>query len=115
MTKAELKIMRLLWENGDMHASEITKAMNRTTGWKKSTTYTVLGTCIDKGYIKRMEPGFVCHALVGRQEMQKKEVANIVENLFEGSRSRLFSAMIDKENIDSKEIEEIKKIISEME
>ena len=46
---SELNIMEYLWRTGEASAKEIAAEMAQTVGWSKTTTYTVLKKCVDKG------------------------------------------------------------------
>ena len=65
---SELKVMDVLWKEGDMPAKQISDKLKETTGWNMNTTYTVIKKCIAKGAIERREPNFLCHALIGREQ-----------------------------------------------
>lgn len=53
---SELKVMEILWERGDTTAKQIAATLLKEVGWSKSTTYTVIKKCIDKGAIKGWNP-----------------------------------------------------------
>ena len=61
---SELKVMDILWKEGDTSAKEIAEKLNEQVGWSKTTTYTVIKKCIDKGAVGRSEPGFICRARI---------------------------------------------------
>ena len=46
---SELKVMDILWKEGDTSAKDIAEILNRQVGWSKTTTYTVIKKCINKG------------------------------------------------------------------
>ena len=71
---SELKIMEILWEQGDTAAKEIAAALYQQIGWSKTTTYTVIKKCITKGAIERKEPNFICRALISKEEAQEYEI-----------------------------------------
>ena len=50
---SELKVMDILWKEGDTSAKEIAEKLNEQVGWSKTTTYTVIKKCIDKGAVGR--------------------------------------------------------------
>ena len=70
---SERKVMEVLWDGGDMSAKELSQRLQAQVGWSKSTTYTILKKCIDKQILARTDPGFLCHALVSREEVQERE------------------------------------------
>ena len=61
---SELKIMNVLWTQGDVTAKHISNVLKEEIGWNMNTTYTLIKRCIKKGAIERLEPNFICHALI---------------------------------------------------
>ena len=61
--ESELKVMDLLWKEGDLSAKEIAQRLKEQINWSKTTTYTVLKKCVEKQAILRTEPGVYVHAL----------------------------------------------------
>ena len=55
---SELRIMEVLWENGNTTAKHIAEILKEQVGWSKTTTYTVIKKCIDKGIISHYYPVF---------------------------------------------------------
>ena len=53
---SELKVMDVLWKDGDVPAKYVADTLNREVGWNKNTTYTLIKRCINKGAIERTEP-----------------------------------------------------------
>ena len=64
---SELKVMSVLWRDGDVPAKYIAKLLTEELGWNVNTTYTLIKRCIKKGAIERSDPGFMCHALVPKE------------------------------------------------
>ena len=56
---SELRILEILWAGGDLPAKDVAAAAAEQVGWSKTTTYTVLKKCVDKGLVRRMDPGFL--------------------------------------------------------
>ena len=59
---SELKVMDVLWKEGDKTAKQISDILKEEIGWNMNTTYTVIKKCMAKGAIERSEPNFMCHA-----------------------------------------------------
>jgi len=104
--------MELLWSEGALKASELAVMLNKSIGWNRNTTYTVLKKCIEKELVKRSEEGYVCTPLVTRRQIQKEEVQQLLDESFGGSVPRMVSALLDVKPLSRYEIKEIKKIIS---
>lgn len=112
---SELKVMDVLWREGDRTAKQISETLGKTVGWNVNTTYTVIKKCINKGAIERTEPNFNCHALIGREDVQRDEAVDLVEKMFDGSTGKLFAALLGSKKLSSDEIKKLKKLVEELE
>ena len=50
---SELKVMDVLWREGDKTAKYIAEVLKGEVGWNKNTTYTLIKRCMNKGEIGR--------------------------------------------------------------
>lgn len=110
---SELRIMNILWERGTVSAKEISLILADAIGWNKNTTYTIIKKLVQKGYIQREDPGFLCTALISQKEVRKKETESLLTKFFRGSRKALFSSLLDDENIGEQELAELKALIEQ--
>ena len=111
---SERKVMEVLWQKGELPAGQIVKILKEETGWNRNTTYTVIKKCVDKGAIRREEPGFVCKALVSRKEVQEYETEELIDKMFDGSREKFFAAFLDGKKLSNQEVEQLKKLINDL-
>ncbi|MBQ2862205.1 MAG: BlaI/MecI/CopY family transcriptional regulator [Oscillospiraceae bacterium] len=112
---SEIRIMELLWKNGEMTAKELAAALAESIGWSKTTTYPVIKKCIEKGAVIRTDPGFVCKAAVSKNEVQESETFELIDRLFGGSPDLLVSALIGSGKISSDELKKLRETIKNME
>ena len=82
VSDSDIIILDILWEKGDMTASNLYKILMEQVGWSKSTTYTVLKRAIDKGLVERLGEDYTCRANISREEVQKNDVKNVFTRLF---------------------------------
>ena len=108
---SEIKLMEIIWEHEPVSAKEVSLLADKEIGWNKNTTYTVIKKLIDKGYVKREEPGFICTSLISKDEVQKSEAKGLVDKLFAGSKKALFSALLEDEELTDDEIKELRDLI----
>jgi BlaI family transcriptional regulator, penicillinase repressor len=111
--EAEFKLMDLLWEHEGARAKELSLLAAEKIGWNKNTTYTVIKKLVDKGVIRRSDPGFVCRSLIGREEAGREEAKDVLHSFFGGSVKALFSSFMSDGTLSAKEAAELRKLIDE--
>jgi len=109
---SELKILNILWKNGDTTAKEIVKILNKDVGWNKSTTYTIIKRCIEKNIIENKGGDFICHALISKEEAQKYETSELINNMYDGSADSLVASLLGNGSLSKNDIEKLKKLIN---
>ena len=112
---SELKVMDVLWANGDTPAKEVAKALTAELGWNVNTTYTLIKRCIKKGAIERSEPGFLCHALIPKSAVQEAETTALINKIYDGSADKLFAALLGSKKLSREQIKKLKQIVDELE
>ncbi len=112
---SELKVMEPLWEDGPQTAGALAKRLAESRGWNRNTTYTVIKKLIDKGAVERGDPGFLCTALVTREEVQRQETNSLIARLFGGSKAQFLSAFLGEKNLTPSEAAQLRKIIQSLE
>ncbi len=108
---SEIKVMDFIWERGPVSAKELSRMAAESIGWNKNTTYTIIKKLVAKGFIRRDEPGFICTALVTREEIGRSETRSLVDKLYGGSRKALFSALLEDDGLTEEELEELRAMI----
>ena len=112
---SELKIMNVLWQEGDCTAKHISDVLKEETGWNMNTTYTLIKRCIQKGAIERSEPNFMCHALIAKEDVQAAETDELINKVFDGSADKLFAALLGRKKISKDQIDKLKQLVNELE
>ena len=108
---SELKVMEVLWEHGQKSAREIVDILSKRIGWNKNTTYKKKKKCIEKGAVEREEPGFLCKALVSRDEAAQSETEQLIDKMYGGSSELFFSSFLKNQGISEEEAARIAKMI----
>ena len=108
---SELRVMKVLWEHGEMAARDIAHILEAEIGWNVNTTYTTIKKLIDKGAIRRRDPKFICKPLISEEQIQKQEARELGRKLFDGSASALLSAFLSDKKISKSEINRMKQLI----
>ena len=111
---SELKVMDVLWREGDLPAKAIARTLTEEIGWNVNTTYTLIKRCIAKQAIERSEPGFMCHALVSKEQVQQEETQELIDKVFDGSADKLFASLLGGRRISREQLEQLRRMIDEM-
>lgn len=111
--EGELNVMELLWSNKVLAAKDISKIIKEYIGWEKNTTYTVIKRLIDKGAIKREDPGFMCRAAISKRTVQNIETKALLDKMYNGSLYTFLSEYLRYQDLSRAECLELERILSE--
>lgn len=112
---SELKIMEVLWKEGELSAGQLAGILKEQTGWNRNTTYTVIKKLVDKGAIARQEPGFICKALITKEQVRQQEASNLLSKLFDDSAELFLSAYLSGKKLSPEEIKRLKALVEKLE
>ena len=111
---SELKVLDVLWEQGETSAKRIVEILRDKVGWSRTTTYTVIKKCIDKGAVSREEPNFICRAIVSKKQVQETEIKELINKLFDGMSDQLVTSILWQKGHTPEEIKRLKDIIKDL-
>lgn len=108
---SELKLMEMIWQNEPVSAKQLSVLAEKTVGWNKNTTYTVIKKLIEKNAVLRTEPNFICTSLYKKEDVRKSETNSLISKLFNGSKKAFFSALLEDESLTGEELDELRQMI----
>ncbi len=113
LTEAELPIMEVLWQKGSAAVTDVVGALP-SSPIAYNTVLTTLRILERKGYVRHTKEGraFVYHPVVERGEASRKAVRNIMKRFFNDSPELLILNVLEDEQLDQKELDRLKKLIS---
>ncbi len=111
---SELRVMRILWRDGDCSARHIAEELKKQVGWSKTTSYTVIKKCAEKGALTRIEPGYICHAVYTADEVREYETAELIDKLYDGSGDMLVTALVKGNKLSPDEIKHLKELVDKL-
>lgn len=110
--EGELNVMELLWSNKVLAAKDISKIIKEYIGWEKNTTYTVIKRLIDKGAVRREDPGFLCSAKVTKKEIQEIETKALLKKMFNGSLTTFITDYLSDQKLSTEEIISLQRMLN---
>lgn len=117
-TRAELQLLRILWNRGPSTVREIHETLPdaRQTGY--TTVLKLLQIMYDKGIVDRdeSERAHVYSAIKGKEQTQRQLLRDFLSNVYEGSAAQLaLQALGNAKPADKEELESIRKKLDELE
>lgn len=110
---SEEHVLRVVWQEGPCSARRIAEVLAETLGWSKTTTYTVIKKCVDKGFIRRTEPGFLCEAILTQEEARQSETDELIRRRYDGNPDLLVSALLGRGQLSSEQIARLRRFLEE--
>ena len=117
LAPAEWNIMESLWEQAPQTGRELTEQMEKSVGWSRSTTLTLLRRMVAKGAVTCDTEGVKnsFSPAVRREDAALAETETILDRVYQGSLSMMVSAMTQKKAISKEEIDELYELLRQME
>ncbi len=115
---SELAVMLAIWNRGaeKVHTGEILEELKAMgyTGWKTQTVQSMLLRLTEKGYLTCEKLGRLNFytPLASMKEYQSVETDTLLERFYGGSAKNLFAALVEKTMLSSRDVEEIKELLS---
>jgi len=114
LQNSEIKVMDVLWKEGESTAKHIAEVLKAEVGWNVNTTYTLIKRCMEKGAIERLEPNFLCRSLITKEAVQKTETDALIDRIYDGSADKLFAALLGKKELSRAQIDRLRQMVEEM-
>ena len=92
---------------------EISDALAASDGISRAAVYSFIHRCIEQGAIQRVEPGFVCRALIDQEDVRTTETRRFIDRLFGGSSDRLLATLVGADRLSSSDYDELRRVVAE--
>ena len=114
ITEAELEIMNLLWEKGQLTLNEIVEESSKETAKNKSTIKTLLYRLIEKGSVRSLEQKAKENkymAMLSQKDYLKKESESFLEKIYKGNTNKLLLNFVEEKKISKKDLQDLLNLI----
>jgi len=116
LTEAELRLMDVVWDKGEVTVSEVAEALPRDLGLAYNTVLTTMRILEEKGFLRHTKSkegrAFVYRPVVGRDEASRTAVRYLVSRFFRNSPELLVLNLLEDEELSSKELHRIRALIA---
>jgi predicted transcriptional regulator len=111
LSDRELEIMKLLWDHGRLSAGEIAGHFLKTRKQYRNSTYTFISKMLDKGAIRRQDPGFICVPLFERDTLLLHEANTFLDRVYDGSFQNMFAQFVRRKALTEQELADLQRLI----
>lgn len=113
LTPAEWKLMECLWEKAPRTGRETVEYLQKSVGWSRSTTLTMLRRMTEKGLLACETDGEVLtyRPQLRREDAMRQETRSFLDRVYKGSVSMLVSAMTSEQKLSREEIDELYELL----
>ena len=105
--------MEALWSRNRGTATDLQKELADQHGWAYSTVKTMLDRLVTKGFVKARRVGNVYEYMpkIKRKSVVVRAVDDLVDRVLEGSLTPLFDRLVERQQLTSKELGEIREML----
>jgi predicted transcriptional regulator len=114
----ELELLKMLWEHGQGTVREINAlARKQRRRWAYTTVLTMLQRLEAKGFVTSDKTGVahVFQPVVTRQTLLRQRLADLANQLCEGTATPLVLALVEGQRFTQKEIEQFRELLDHLE
>lgn len=114
---SERILMERLWDSAPQTSTMLINSLKENPGWSKSTVNTMIKRMTEKNLIRFEEGGKAkqYYPAVERENVNFAETDSFIQRVFNGSVSMMMSTLLKEKKLSSDEIDELHKILDDME
>jgi BlaI family transcriptional regulator, penicillinase repressor len=114
LTPAQREIMEIIWERGELSASEVRRILSQTRTVARNTVRTLIERMEEKGWMTHRVDGrtFLYSAAQQRNASIGQKVREVIETVCGGSPEALVTALLDYRGLSPTELERIRQMLS---
>lgn len=115
--ESEMEILHHVWALGEATVAQVRERILKDRKVAYTTVMTIMKNLNDKGFLKYYKDGntYVYSARIEPEEVQSNLVSGLIDKVFKGSTSALVQTLVKGENINEKELKELRDMIDNME
>jgi predicted transcriptional regulator len=114
LTKAELRLMKVLWSRGESTVAEMVAATAPDGELAYTSVLTTIRILENKGYVKHRQEGraFLYSSTVAEAEASRSEVRHVLQRFFGNSPERLVLSLLGDGEVTPEELRRLKEAIA---
>ncbi|MEM1087270.1 MAG: BlaI/MecI/CopY family transcriptional regulator [Pseudomonadota bacterium] len=116
VSPSELEIMKVIWKQPGIGASEIADALEDRKDWNIRTIKTLLARLVEKGALETQQEGrrYLYRPLINQNDYRKSAAGQFVDRVFGGRAAPLVAHLADARGLTDQDIEELEDLLREL-
>jgi predicted transcriptional regulator len=112
LTKAELRLMEVLWQKGSATVHEMLDALPEKPVLAYNSVLTIVRVLENKGYVKHVKDGraHIYRPMVERQDATRSEIRHLLNRFFKDSHELLVLNILEDQGIERKELKRLRQL-----
>ena len=112
LTKAELRLMEVLWQKGSATVHEMLDALPEKPVLAYNSVLTIVRILENKGYVKHVKDGraHIYRPMVERQDATRSEIRHLLNRFFKDSHELLVLNILEDQGIERKELKRLRQL-----
>ena len=115
LSPANLEIMKIVWEKGDVTINDVFEAVNtkRDDKLRRTTIQVQMNRLEDYGWLKHKKEGrtYIYSSIVEKQKTRREILDDITHRVFGGSRAELMKCLLEDSDVSSEDIKELRDLL----
>ncbi|MCH5267408.1 MAG: BlaI/MecI/CopY family transcriptional regulator [Lachnospiraceae bacterium] len=113
LSDGEWKLMQLLWKDAPQTITQMTKAMEKQTGWTKHTIISYLKRIEEKGAVRHETDGRTkqFYPLISEADAERQETEDFLKKVYHGKFGLMLHTMVERQSFSAEELEELSAIL----
>ena len=115
ITDAELEVMEVLWQGGDLTLAQVKEGVTARKGWSGDTVKTLLRRLLEKGAAGQEKRGvYHYRPLVSREALEDYKTTALIDRLYDGKARDLVAALVERRRLDRSDVAELKDLFDRL-
>ena len=113
ISNSEWEVMRLVWDQAPVPASEIVAQLQARHDWQASTIRTLIGRLVKKRAVRAVRDGkrFLFSARIGKDQCIQKESRSLAERVFGGEPAAMVIHLVKATRFTPEELQELRRVL----
>ena len=116
ISRAELEIMKVLWSQDGLGASEVHEALGDSQDWTSRTVKTLLARLVEKGALATEPDGrrYRYRTLLREGDYKSRAATQFIDRMFSGRAAPLIAHLADGRGLTDEDIADLEKLLGEL-